>query len=77
MTAAASEELSTEAIVLPLLKGPGTVAKANSEWRHHGATPESLMPEPKGNGTVWQRRLIRPSRTLIQMLTTFNEDNLS
>jgi hypothetical protein len=34
------------------------------------------MPEPKGNGTVWQRKLIRPSRTLTQMLTTSNEGNL-
>jgi hypothetical protein len=35
------------------------------------------MPEPKGDGTVWQRQLIRPSRTLIQMLTTENEGSPS
>ena len=73
---AASEESSTEAEVPPLLQGPGTIVKASSEWRFHGATPESLLPEPKGTGTVWQRHLIRPGRTLTQMLTTLDEGNL-
>jgi hypothetical protein len=40
-----------------------TVACFNREWRTHGATSESLRPEPKGEGTVWQRTLIRPNRT--------------
>ena len=30
------------------------VAWTNSEWREHDATSESLEPEPKGEGTVWQ-----------------------
>lgn len=42
---------------------PTAVAWTNSEWREHGATSESLEPEPKGEGTVWQRDLIRPNRT--------------
>ena len=44
----------------------------NSEWRNHGATGKSLEPEPKGEGTVWQRILIRPNRTH-QNLTTPDE----
>ena len=41
------------------------VAWTNSEWREHDATPESLEPEPKGEGTAWQRaiELIRSGRT--------------
>jgi hypothetical protein len=39
------------------------VACFNSEWRTHGATSKSLKPEPKGEGTVRQRTLIRPNRT--------------
>jgi hypothetical protein len=39
------------------------VARTNNEWRMHGTTSESLEPEPKGEGTVWQRKLIRPNRT--------------
>jgi hypothetical protein len=40
-----------------------TVACFNREWRTHGTTSKSLKPEPKGEGTVWQRTLIRPNRT--------------
>jgi hypothetical protein len=39
------------------------VACANSVWRLHGTTAEVHRPEPKGEGTVWWRKLIRPNRT--------------
>ena len=33
------------------------VAWINSERRSHDATPESVRPPPKGEGTVWPSRL--------------------
>ena len=42
------------------------VTCANSVWRVHGPTAEGHRPEPKGEGTVWRRQLIRPNRTLIK-----------
>jgi hypothetical protein len=51
------------------------VARTNSEWREHDATSESLEPEPKGEGTVWQRAHLNGSGQTerIQILMTYDE----
>jgi hypothetical protein len=57
-------ELSVVGVLnsMAMLLGATAVKGTNSEWRTHDATSATLEPEPKGEGTVWQRDLIRPNR---------------